>query len=1182
MRVLLLLILMLLAAVGCQSPGTGTVTSEKGLFTPGEIVVIPLTIILVVIGLLTLKLMRKKPTRDFPYFPTHDPDKLAGKLFPHKALEEYVIRQQLRYTLGSTLIPEKSRVLIHGLPSVGKSREGFELIKRLGRKAVYLSTTGIPEVPALLGPEYPRQKVVLFLDNLRVGTPPLGLKEEQSAQEPAVLQIERVLKFFDEQTELHNVVITMTTQEFEKLQDEPESARVLDQFVVVHLKGFEQSERERYACELATRLGLTLDPDTGHPLAESDVSLNDLYDWLERLSQRSDKLVTQSDVDEFVQQRRAIWKQNYAGLSSEETQVFDSLTLLYAASIPLFEDVTIEFAMRASPWWHRMLKRLRLRGALRGLARRYLTIERGLVYCADYRLRANEPDGTVIRGALTHLIPIARKLTQRRKLSIHAIRLLKPLSKSLAEQGLVQESITANGLLLSLPRETLGGNAAQIRSEAYFHQGLGYYRLGRETWHHAERCYRDAIQEDGSNQFAKHALATLYWRSHSTDQSLPLLDEIVAADPSDLIACKTRLEILVDARRTAKARDAYRALRRLLRGTSVQSMTVLSAEFACVRYSVALTEHLQEKGLASDAERATSRTIARYERLLARIPAELSQLEAVVRNSYGCFLYDVLSRSDAGLVQLEKAERAWPGHQHTLHKLATVYLEEAEVRSDERDALIAQARDRLRRLLETNPNHYPARLTVARLEGESIDWLKIEEGLFWRRATQVYDQYQKAQEPSAEGNPSVHNSIVHHAAGCFLWHVEALAHKRGLTLSKPPSIPSADFEFRNSIQGFESEGQGLTRAAQHQLTLGLHTLGAYLLTVAGGPGEIKQEGHRCLTRAVNLSQSTGSAFQFNSWNSFAESFVGKLHLSMGDRVQARTLLKSAVARFDRNWRGWWFLGRISELDGDIDEALRCFETAAACHASPSLFGQLRSIVRKMKGPETTVDDELRYSRRAYELDPEGDLNPKNVSDYGYDVYRQACHNSRTKDFGTAESLLLKAHARYIAAGAHADSNFPLWYAAEARERRLEYIDEVSMRRYIEAARLSGRQQEYSRLRDKVRIYGTRIWQAGGVIARDLVDSIESCAKLHLEYTDAVLMAGIGLQRNRQDQDALPYLEKARDRKDTSGLRSLMECYISLNEKEKAKGVFDELLPLLPESERQKLEQRATRLRLLEA
>ena len=167
-----------------------------------------------------------------------------------------------------------------------------------------------------------------------------------AAQEPAVAQIERVLKFFAVQTDLHNVVITMTTLEFEKLGDQPESARVLDQFAVVHLKALAPGERVLYLEDLATRLGLTLDSDTGRPLAESDVSLNDLYDWLERLSQGSDKLVTRADVNEFVQRTRAIWRQNYADLRPEGREVFDSLTLLYAASIPLFEDVTIELALR--------------------------------------------------------------------------------------------------------------------------------------------------------------------------------------------------------------------------------------------------------------------------------------------------------------------------------------------------------------------------------------------------------------------------------------------------------------------------------------------------------------------------------------------------------------------------------------------------------------------------------------------------------------------------------------------------------------------------------------------------------------------------------------------------------------------------------------------------------------------
>jgi len=396
---------------------------------------------------------------------------------------------------------------------------------------------------------------------------------------------------------------------------------------------------------------------------------------------------------------------------------------------------------------------------------------------------------------------------------------------------------------------------------------------------------------------------------------------------------------------------------------------------------------------------------------------------------------------------------------------------------------------------------------------------------------------------------------------------------------KPNSIPSAAMEFRRSIEGLDAEGQRVTTGVQYQLVLGLHTLGAYLVTLAGGRGDILQEGQRCLARAVALSQSTLTRFQFNSWNSFAESFVGKLHLSMGDRVQARTLLQSAVNRFDRNWRAWWFLGRVNELDGRTDDAMRCFEKSAAGQASPSLFGQLRSIVREIKGAATTVGDELQYSKKAYELDPEGALNPKNISDYGYDVYRQACDVGSIDDLRTAESLLLKAYERYLAADAHTESNFPLWYSAEARERILGYIDEVSVTRYIEATRLSGRQEEYSRLRAKVGIYATRVWQAGQRIGGHLVDSIKSCADLHLEYEDALLMAGIVLQRNRHDRDALPYLESARRVKDTYGLRALMECYISLHETAKAREVFYELLPLLPDQEQQKLGRRAASLGL---
>ena len=1101
--------------VGADLAGAEAQNTGKWPVTAGETVLIVIGIVAAVYAALLYYDARKKPPGELPYFPTDEPDKLADKLFPHKNLEEYVVRHQLRQILGETLIPAKSMILIHGLTSVGKSREGFELVKRLGRKAVYLDTSGSPEIPTFLDPDHPRQKVVLFLDNLRVGTPRLGSDEEMAVQESPVVQIESLLEFFELHTELHNVLVTMTTREFEKLEGQPGAAKLLDLFEVVHLKALDEGERTKYVVDLITHLGLAVDHEICQLLAKSDISLNDLYDWLERLGQRSDKLVTQADVDEFIRQRSAIWLQTYADLKPEGRDVFDSLTLLYAASIPLFEDVTIDLALRGRSWWQRPFKRLRLRRSLQGIALRYLTIERGQIYCPDYRLRAKQPTRPEIKKALTDLIPIARKLTQRRRLAIQAIRLLKPLSKSLFEQGLVGEAITANGLFLDLPREALGKNAPRIRSEAYLHQGRGHFSLGRDKWGQAECSYLAAIKEDNSNQFPKHALANLYWRSTKIDQSLQLLNEIVAACPSDLLALKTRLEILIDSTRTGEAKAAYRELRRLLRGTSSVSKMVLSGEFACVRYSEALMKHLQDEGAVTRAGRAASRTVVRYERLLARVPERLKDLEAIIRNSYGSFLYDVLKRSDAGLAQLEKAYQVWPAHGHTLHKLATLYIEESEIRSDEKDALTAKAKKLLEQLLHEQPNHWAARLLKARLEGESIEWLTIDKEFYWSTAAKIYAMYQSALEPENEGSASLHNSIAHHSTGCFLWHVEGTAHKRGIPVGKGASIPLADSELRASIKAFEAKGEGLTTGLQRQFILGLHTLGTYLLTVAAFSKDRQdktQEGQTCLGRALNLSESTNNTFNFNSSNSYAESFVGKLLLTMGERAKARSLLESSVAHLDRNWRAWWFLGRLNEQEGRIDDAFKCFEKSAEGQASPSLFGKLRRILKETKGLATTPEDTLQYSKRAYELDPDGTLNPKNISDYGYDLYQQAKVGADVEQFKTAELLLVKAYDAYTSVGSHADSNFPLWWAAEARDRRLGYVDEVSLMRYIEAARLSGRQAEYSRLIGRTARYTARIWNTSNVIPVDLVDSIVSCAKLHPEYADVVLMVCHELSR----------------------------------------------------------------------
>ena len=117
------------------------------------------------------------------------------------------------------------------------------------------------------------------------------------------------------------------------------------------------------------------------------------------------------------------------------------------------------------------------------------------------------------------------------------------------------------------------------------------------------------------------------------------------------------------------------------------------------------------------------------------------------------------------------------------------------------------------------------------------------------------------------------------------------------------------------------------------------------MTVALGSPDIVHKGQAFLSKAVNLSKQAGSDFKFSSQNSYAESFVGKLLLSMGEKGEAKKLLESAVSRYDKNWRAWWWLGRIHEIDREFQNAMKCFERASEGQASPSLYGQLRGIVQ---------------------------------------------------------------------------------------------------------------------------------------------------------------------------------------------------------------------------------------------
>jgi tetratricopeptide (TPR) repeat protein len=1146
-----------------------------------------------------------KEERPFPYeimSATELAENPGFLLAPSGKLEEYVERKAVKDQLGPDLLPDSRRVLISGPSGIGKTREAIEIIQRLNsykRRNVYSSTRSI-EIPTGLPPGSPYRNLVLFIDDVEI---PRHKKEEDELWARRLQEtIDAFAKFAGEEID---VILTAKTKEYEILSRKLSDFGVLDEFEFIELKEMSSLEKKSYIRNLAVVLKFDpLDEPIVTSLANASTeSLAQLYDKFSRYGKNR---IDEEDVEDFRAGLKIDWKREiYPTLTPDEQSIFKALSKLEQFSIPIFSPVVIELCtFLKDKGGFKIFARRRFSRAVQNLVvKKWLKVMADKIYCHESRLFLKDSDAPNLTDDLQFIMHFIDSLSKRRKYKRNLYYVLMPLARALYSHSMYEESIKLYDRILTLRTEFLPIYPENARSEVLFHKGYIYYSWDQKYWDKAENCYKESIKLNGQNFFAKHALATLYRRLHKVPESLKLLNEIIREKEKDILCYKTKLEILIETEiDLGEAVNTYRDIKRLLKSNSFPSKMALSAEFACTRFLAKMGELCREVGEQGKAERRFKKTRQQYEELIRSIPSEEKELEAIVRNAYGCFLYDILEETDNAIDQLEKALQAWPEHTYTLHKLATIYLNEAEIRTTEKARYRQKAKDNLEEVLKIDQAHYPARLSLARLEGESIDWGNLEESEFWGKVLDVYDKYKAALAPEIDSHLDLHNAIAYHSVGCFLWHVEAMAYNRGLIENKSSSIPPANVEFSESIAIAERFGETLPRQVQDHLILANFTFGSYFMTVAAGSPDLSKKGQSLLAKAENLRRQAGSDFRFTSQNSYAESFVAKLHLSMGEYQEAQRLLKSAVLRYDKNWRAQWWLGRIHERNQEFGKAIECFEKSAEGQASPELYGWLRSIVKEwMKDGKISedLDQIIRYSRRAYELDPDGNLNPKNLSDYGYDLHQKGKNEEDWDALEKAKELLLLAYKKYKDKDLFTEANFPLWYVGRCREILEEQIDRRTLKYYIESAALQDSLQGYDSLIRKIKEYEeyeeyekyeeavrclidvidhypdkedlyviihdeccSPIWNQDQTISPDLMSEIEECAIRHIDQPIARIMISLVLQGNRENERALPYLEGYRNSGNTFMLRRLMECYVSLGEIQKAKEVYQELVYLI--------------------
>lgn len=216
------------------------------------------------------------------------------------------------------------------------------------------------------------------------------------------------------------------------------------------------------------------------------------------------------------------------------------------------------------------------------------------------------------------------------------------------------------------------------------------------------------------------------------------------------------------------------------------------------------------------------------------------------------------------------------------------------------------------------------------------------------------------------------------------------------------------------------------------------TLGSYLITMGNIRNDhaIIDKGHSFIARAIELSKEKGK-IMFHSQNSYTESYIGKNLLDSGEVKEAKERFRRAIELSENNLPAWWWLREVHEREEEYQKALECFGKYAEIRKLPSLYGNVRSTARKwMRGGKIPHDIDLliKYSKKAYELDPDGDLDLRNISDYAHDLFqkgKKAAVPDILKEKEAVLRALMEALKRYIDQTTLGDSD--LSYALERKQ-----------------------------------------------------------------------------------------------------------------------------------------------------
>jgi len=592
------------------------------------------------------------------------------------------------------------------------------------------------------------RNAVLFIDDLVLaGSEEKIAQTGDSEQSDMSDVLEETLATFRASTPGEDIelLVTMQPPHFARLAAEmPEVAR---QFQVIWLNDATTIERRDYILPTAALFGLEFETESGLQKLENErgVTFGEIFNFFWVLSRKGIRRVTCKEIESLIAERGRIWRREiYPQLDTYQQKTIDVVSdfLRFGLGTPL--SAIVEACVAGHSGWA-WLARRRYARALRRLAeQQWLRIGKGRVL-GEESLLVPECSVTEELKRVRALADTVLQIGLRIPLS-DRVWVTTDLSLALYSHRLFEICVEVNDSLIMLPATSFV--AGWDRALLYARQARAYEARGKQFWGAAASLYEQAISLNSGNHFIEHSLASLYRRTGRTEEARKLLSSIVVQTPNDLTAYVTLLQIEYEGQNLRSAFAAYARIRRLLRRSVGSERSRAIASITCANFSSWYGQFLREQGDQARAYRRLLKTDRTYRVLLASFPSENRDELSVLLNGYGCLLYDELGRAEEAILKFKAALKANPNHTYSLHKLATVYLDQAKQHPEDRRKYLEAAEHFLRALLKLEPGHRPGKLHLARAQAEAVDWEGLEEGQVWAKASRIHRAFRESLEPA--------------------------------------------------------------------------------------------------------------------------------------------------------------------------------------------------------------------------------------------------------------------------------------------------------------------------------------------------------------------------------------------------------------------------------------------------